>query len=396
MCNDRQQRRIPVILRRVAFALVLIVQACGPSRRADSELSVNVDNSGSYPVVKSTGTAPQWTAESLFDLGTSDGGPTEFGAIRSILMGRTGSLYVVDSKNRIVSIFDSTGAFQRQLGRQGGGPAEYQNPYSLAWLGDYIALLDPGNVRLSVYDSAGRWVASWPVQPITGGQMIRLYRTPPTFWAYSLRNVGERRQGAFVRYTRTGPTDSIVVGLPQGGVAKTAVCNGPGKGISYFVAPFGSSHLVIPNSRGERAIATTSTYRITFVNEKGDTLRALERTAEPPAITDAEWEAATAEWNKFRRDYPSVPCDQSGFTRPATKPVLAFLFYDDVGQLWVEVATPEGSVYDVFDYTARLVASVHGLPPTGGIDPAVSGDRIAFVGEDSSDVPVVHVYRLTR
>jgi hypothetical protein len=174
------------------------------------------------------------------------------------------------------------------------------------------------------------------------------------------------------------------------------VCNGPGKGISYFVAPFGASHLVIPNARGERAMATTSEYRITFANARGDTLRAIERQATPAPITDAEWEAATAEWSRFRRDYPSVPCDQSGFTRPASKPVLEFLFYDDVGQLWIEVNTDKGSVYDVFDSVGRLIATVHGPPPTEGVDPAIAGNRIAFAGSDSADIPVIRVFRLTR
>jgi hypothetical protein len=48
------------------------------------------------------------------------------GAVLSV--DREGNLYIADFGNRRVQMFDKTGAFVRQLGRQGQGPGEYARP----------------------------------------------------------------------------------------------------------------------------------------------------------------------------------------------------------------------------------------------------------------------------
>jgi hypothetical protein len=47
------------------------------------------------------------------------GGAIEFGSVRSVLLDSAGVLVVVDDRNRTVNEFDSTGAFVRQIGRDG-------------------------------------------------------------------------------------------------------------------------------------------------------------------------------------------------------------------------------------------------------------------------------------
>jgi hypothetical protein len=369
--------------------------ACGSATGGESA-ATTVDSTGPYPVVRVIGNAFRWTAESLFVVGTSDSGAGEFGDVRSVLLDATHSLYVVDPQHRAVSVFDSTGAFERRLGGEGAGPGEYREPYSLARLGRNLALLDPRNARLTLYDSSGAWMASWPVQLITGGQFIRLYRTPPTFWAYAMRPANGKAEGLFVRYGSTGPTDTIPVGTPTAGLPQPVQCHRPDKGITFFAAPYGPRHIVVPTARGERAAAVTSAYRIAFLSPQGDTVRAIERSVPTTLVTDAEWEASTADWRKFQSEWPTAVCEPRGFPRAAVKPVLSFLFHDDLGRFWVEYVTPEGIRYDVFGSDGSLVGTVEGLPPSGGIDPSVSGDRIAFVSRDSADVPLVRVYRLER
>jgi hypothetical protein len=173
-------------------------------------------------------------------------------------------------------------------------------------------------------------------------------------------------------------------------------CHRPDKGITFFSAPYGASFIVVPTANGDRATAVTSTYRIAFLGPQGDTLRAIERTVPTIPVTDAEWEAATAEWRKFQSEWPTAVCEPRSFPRAAVKPVVSFFFYDDVGRFWVEYVTPEGIRYDVFGGDGSLVATVEGLPASGGIDPSVSRDRIAFVSRDSAEVPLIRVYRLTR
>lgn len=379
----------------VLFSFVL-ASGCGAVGGDEGSLVMAIDSTGPYPVLRASGTAPRWVADSLFVLGKSDGGPEEFGSVRSVLLDAAGSLYVVDPRYRVISIFDSTGQYVRRLGREGSGPGEYREPYSLARLDHHLAVLDPANGRISVFDTAGGWVATWPVQPITGGQFIRLYRTPPTFWTFAIRPAAGRGERVFVRYLTTGPADTVAMGDSPLGTSGGIRCDRPDGGLTFFSVPFGAAHTVVPIATGERIAAVTSTYRLVFLAPGGDTVRAVERDIPPVPISDAEWEVATAEFREFQQEWPTARCDRPGFDRPSVKPVLEFFFVDDGGRLWVEYLTAEGTRYDVLEPDGTLVATVEGLPSSRGIDPSVAGDRIAMVGRDSAEIPVVRVYRLRR
>ncbi len=143
-------------------------------------------------------------------------------------------------------------------------------------------------------------------------------------------------------------------------------------------------------------VARSDQYRFTFLTKSGDTSRVIERPFHPAPLTDGEWAVAQSEFTAYRRSRPSSACDQSAFERPANKPPIASAFYGAGGHLWVEVVTSDGRVYDVFDRMGRLIATVRGLPPTGGIDPAVTDTRLAVVSSDTADAPQVLVYRISQ
>lgn len=378
---------------RCRYGAILLLAACQSEPDQATGLRVVIDSTGQYPVVRSLGEGPARSASLVAVVGAS-GDSHEFGSVRSVLLAPDGALYVADPSYLAVSVFDSTGRFVRQLGREGAGPGEYRDPYSLAWLGERLALLDPGNARISVYDTPGDGATSRSVQPISGGQFIRLYRTPPTFWSYSFRTTAEGSEGVFVQHTPAGPADSVPLLRPAAGGSTGRRCDRPDGGISFFSAPFGPVLLQIPTPEGLRALTLTTHYRIAFLTPQGDTVRVIERDAPTVPVSDAEWAEANAEWSAFRAEWPTAVCNVGEFARPASKPPLVFFFYDDVGRLWVELNSESGPRYDVFDGTGRLQATVSGLPPSGGVDPSVAGERIAFVGRDSADTPVVRLFRI--
>jgi hypothetical protein len=384
--------------RPVASALALVSFLCGACLDRDepaNAVAFEVDSSGTFPVV-SVHSAARWRATPLVSIGAQEGGPVEFASIRSVLLDSAGALIVVDPRNRTVSEFDSTGALARQIGREGAGPGEYRDPYSVAWLDGNLALLDPGNPRLAVFDRAGGWVTSWLTQPITGGQVIRLYRTPPAFFAYAFRRIATGTENIYVGYDSSGPRDTIASAIRPTDLAAGARCDRPDRGISFFSNPYAASFLNIPLSGGRQATARTDAYRVALLDRLRDTTLVLTADATPSAVTDAEWQEGMADWEKFHRDWPTARCDRSSFTRPATKPVLNWLFVDGERRLWIEVLSSDGTRYDVFDADGHPVATVEGLPPSEGIDPSATNGRIAFVVRDSiTDVPSVRVFRLS-
>ena len=79
-----------------------------------------------------------------------------------------------------VLLYESTGAFIREVGRRGGGPGEFKMPWRVfRHERDTLVVHDPMNTRISVFDSAGRYVSSHPWR---GKPYIRgLWFGPDTF-----------------------------------------------------------------------------------------------------------------------------------------------------------------------------------------------------------------------
>lgn len=378
---------------RLLPGLIVAVAACQRGDRPWAPIEFTVDSTGSFPVARSIGSPPSWRVHPGPTVGTSDGGQTEFGSIRSVLLGQGGLLYVVDAGDRRVAIFDSAGTFRSSLGREGAGPAEYRSPYSLAWLGDSLALLDPGSSRIGLFRPDGGWAGSWRSPRITGDQSIRLYRTGHRFWSIDLRPIADRLEFVFVGYPASGPADTMVVARPtrQPPMIECTTADG---GISSFVAPFAPGFIVLPTPDGNQLIINTDRYRLLTLTPSGDTARAIERTTEPTSISDSEWDSAGAELRTFRAEDPAARCRGAEFERPAWKPPIRFAFFDDVGRLWVELVTPTGPRFEVFESSGRLLASVVALPTTGGVDPAVRNNRLALVGADSAGAPIVRTYSI--
>jgi hypothetical protein len=378
------------------LSLLLASVACNGSDSGGGTGEVVVDSAGAFPVVTVRGDSPRWTARHLFTLGTPDSGTIEFGSVRSVLLDPSGTLVVVDSRNRRVLEFDSTGSLVRQVGRDGAGPGEYREPYSVAWLDRGLAVLDPVSPRLSVFGPGDEW-HSWPVQPITGGQVVRLYRTPPAFWSMGIRPAGNTSQRLFIRWDASGPRDTIVAVDQPGDLDRGAMCEVPGGGITFFSAPFAASFLQVPTADGTRIVARTDAYRMAWLDPGGnDSTRLLVREVSPGTVSDAEWTASLADWQKHTSRFGTSGCDRTSFARKPVKPVVSWIFQDELGRLWVEALTSNGTRYDLYDPAGLPIATITGLDPSGGIDPSATRDRIALAGEDASGVPVVRVYRIER
>src|ERR1041385_9110625 len=199
---------------------------------------------------------PEWRATRIAVIG-GDTGRTSFVRLRSLLCSPRGELYVVDEEGQQVLVYDTTGAFLRPLGRRGAGPGEYVRPYSVAWLHDTLALLDPGNSRIGLFAPGDAWAGTLPVQPISGGTSVRLYRGDSTaFWAYGYKVMEKKPQSVLIRYTGSGGTDTLPY-FRSADPAQQITCEGSDRSIHFYDDPFAGTDLLIPTAGTERAYART-------------------------------------------------------------------------------------------------------------------------------------------
>jgi len=101
---------------------------------------------------------PVKTVWSISSFGQNDffNGPSdiEVDAQRSLI-------YIADSGNNRVVVFDFQGKFLKAIGSKGQGPAEFSNPTGLCVLEDGgIAVADVGNARIQIFDRDGNLARS--------------------------------------------------------------------------------------------------------------------------------------------------------------------------------------------------------------------------------------------
>jgi hypothetical protein len=335
---------------------------------------------------------PAWRAEEVVTIG-GDSGDASFLSVRSLLFGKGGELHVLDYGSKEIKVFDPAGSFLRRIGRTGAGPGEFRDPYSLAWLGDTLALLDPGNSRIGLFGPDAQWIGELPAPRLTGGNDIRLFRGSTSFfWFFSYRIAADGVQRFFVRHPARGSQDTLPFVWPPPAGRTAITCEVP-RGIRFFDAPFAPQLLEIPTPDGRRVIARTDAYRITFLGPAGDTVATIRRDEPLRLIADSAWEAGLVKWTEARKT-PGIKCDGDAFDRPAGQPVLGALFYDDQGRLWVEVHGVDALRYDLYDAAGTRVATITGLPSSGDVDPAFRGDRIAIALPDDREFPRVAIFRI--
>jgi len=92
------------------------------------------------------------------------GAPGRFWGPRSIAIGRDGLLYVTDTGNKRIEVFDANGTFVRAFGGAGTEAGQFNEPVGLAFDGDTLLVTDAWNGRIQRLDRNGTPLGMIPIQ----------------------------------------------------------------------------------------------------------------------------------------------------------------------------------------------------------------------------------------
>jgi len=158
----------------MAGSLALLAAVLPGQYKVRTEGGVTVVTNGRKPS-PAPGTPTRLILEELYTVGGGDSPDASFVSVTGLDVLPDGTVYVVDSKDSRVKVFDAAGKFVRVFGRQGQGPGEMNQPTGILISPEKEVLVeDLLNRRLAVFGLDGvflRHVSTAKAFGINGIQM---------------------------------------------------------------------------------------------------------------------------------------------------------------------------------------------------------------------------------
>ena len=96
--------------------------------------------------------------------GAVDASPGRFWGPRDVAIGPDGLVYVSDTGNKRIQVFDQDGRFVRAFGGEGSEPGRFNEPVGIAFQGNSLLVADAWNGRIQRLAADGQPLGSIPVQ----------------------------------------------------------------------------------------------------------------------------------------------------------------------------------------------------------------------------------------
>lgn len=408
--------RLPIV------GVFLLSAACGAAEasRDRGTLATVFDSTADTLTARIDGDLPaesvrQLVAEVAIAPGIDD--TTLFTNVFEFDVDRSGRFWVFDQGSSSIFLFGSDGALIKRIGREGGGPGEFQQNGGMVVLpGNGLAQWDSRNSRISFLDSAGTFVTSWPLPG--GFSTSNGLVTDVSGTLYLRRPVTDPRDGeilgrmGLVRLLEGGafgdslvPPDlpvqrEVYVASVEGNTSATGSRHAPNFYWSWtpngeFVAAHGGNYEIVVARNGAKPLV-------------------IRRTMSPVMIDQEErdWEERHILWNMRQTD---PRWTWQGPPLPTTKAPMRGMNVSRDGRIWVQVAVASdtipaaerpvytdslrpvprhqtASVYEVFAPTGEFLGRV-ALPQRARFIEA-DGNTVWGIDLDENDMPAVTRWRV--
>lgn len=366
--------------------------------------------------------AASLSVQPLYTVGVAEGEAWEsFAQVWQVAFDAQGRLYVLDSGNHRIHVFDGGGKFMRSIGRRGSGPGEFHMPIGLAITGADELVVNDAMRALQVFSLNGTYKRSIEPSEKAGRVTSQLYphgtdgvfgETAPGLGS------GMRYEGApppvqprTIAYLPFASEPRTLYVAPPAQSTEQRTSTGPEQGFfAHVPVAFGPrlNWTVLPDRRGIAA-ASGVEYRITVVGDRGVQTRVIERAISPRKVTQSDREdhiKAAGNMDAIVITQPDAPAGTAELARQMQKerlanmrfaevmPVIQKLAADPTGRVWVQRSgnrTAGGGPIDLISPQGNYLGTLTGqkMPSAFGPD-----GRVAYIEKDELGVQRVVVKRI--
>lgn len=309
-------------------------------------------------------------------IGEEEAGEYIFSEIYSLDVDDEGNIYVLDTIEACVKVFDKDGKNIRKFGKKGQGPGEMQMAVRIhITAGNEILIYDTANRRISFFSFEGECL-----KEIVAGKYMFARTIPDSKGNIIAQSLvfGEEPVYEIIKFDQDlNPILTI----------KTVPAEGLGSGVIQMVRPVFNVR-VMPDDH--IAIGSSSEYEIHIVNPEGKTVRKIIKDYTPVKISDEEKE----EWKKSFEGQ-SLPPGYKLETSNYQNPYYYFMCGGD-GRIYSRTYEKDKQgyfYYDVFDPQGRYVTKFS-LPENEIIFQVKKNKMYILIRENEEGIPVVKRYNM--
>lgn len=260
-----------------------------------------------------------------------------FSRIRSITVDDAGNIYVLDSKDKHVLAFDSTGNHLRTFGRAGQGPGEFRLPLTIGMANRDEIVVEDSRSSLVYYSTAGEYSRNLPITK-TGVARITVDSQ-----GYILGIVIKRdKEDPRYEIQKFDPEMNFIHSLDS-----TPTPSADNEGFNPF-----SGSIYYAFDKDDRVVCGVSNrYEIKIFDTTGNLVKKITKEYDPVEITEEEKK-------KTKEEMPP----ELKLVMPKYHSAFRWISTDDEGRIFVmtneRIPGSDGYFHDVFDSEGRYLAKI--------------------------------------
>lgn len=276
-------------------------------------------------------------------IGALSGAPEYvLGSVGGVVQLDDGTVWVGDTHLHAIRVYTADGQYLRQVGREGEGPGELRYPSSMRLLPDgSVAVWDSGLIRVSRFDSAGHFMASFTPRTIQMGLPAEEFEVDREGNLYLIaREFGDYSQ--IDQSTAAGRLEAARVALGIGTPRFWFKLRPDGEILdSIYLEPFEQGAHADPeftftvlSPLGYKVVARNDEYAIELRRSGSQAVR-IERSWEP-----IEYDREERQEKQRLADAAARRSGRPAGRVPELKPPFSALWLDADGRIWVRLHQP--------------------------------------------------------